>query len=74
MDVKALSATVKRAVKSYGTPGFFKMIRTCMAQDLSWKGPARVWEEALLGMQVEGGAGQEGDEIAPKALANIAAP
>lgn len=74
VDVKALSATVKRAVKSYGTPAFSKMIRTCMAQDLSWKGPARVWEEALLGMQVEGGAGQEGDEIAPKALANIAAP
>lgn len=71
----SFSATVKRAVKAYGTPAFKTMITACMAQDLSWKGPARKWEETLLGLQVEGsGPGQEGEEIAPKAKANIAAP
>lgn len=39
------------------------------------QGPARLWEDALLGLQVEGSsAGQEGEEIAPKAKANVAAP
>ena len=37
VDVEALAATVKKAVTSYGTPAFSKMIRACMAQDLSWK-------------------------------------
>ncbi|KAG0556017.1 hypothetical protein KC19_11G019700 [Ceratodon purpureus] len=74
-DVTRLSDTVKRAIKVYGTPQFKKMIRTCMGQDLSWKGPARVWEDTLLGLQVEGsGPGQEGEEIAPKAKANVASP
>jgi granule-bound starch synthase len=74
-DVASFSATVKRAVKAYGTPAFKTMITACMAQDLSWKGPARKWEETLLGLQVEGsGPGQEGEEIAPKAKANVAAP
>jgi granule-bound starch synthase len=74
-DVALLSATVKKAVEVYGTPKLKTMIRACMAQDLSWKGPAREWEETLLGLQVEGsGPGQEGEEIAPKAKANVAAP
>lgn len=74
-DVELLSTTVKRAVEAYGTPQFKTMIKSCMDQDLSWKGPARRWEEILLGLQVEGsGPGQEGEEIAPKAKANVAAP
>ncbi|KAG0564949.1 hypothetical protein KC19_8G152000 [Ceratodon purpureus] len=74
-DVERLSATVKKAVEAYGTPQFKTMIKSCMDQDLSWKGPARQWEEILLGLQVEGsGPGQEGEEIAPKAKANVAAP
>ncbi|CAM6022266.1 unnamed protein product [Sphagnum balticum] len=74
-DVKALATAVKKALKVYQTPSFKKMIKACMAQDLSWKGPARLWEDALLGLQVEGSsAGQEGEEIAPKAKANVAAP
>lgn len=74
-DVALLSATVKRAAKVYGTPQLKTMITACMKQDLSWKGPARKWEETLLELQVEGsGPGQEGEEIAPKAKANVAAP
>ena len=39
------------------------------------QGPARKWEEALLNLQMDGAsAGEEGDEIAPKAPANIATP
>lgn len=39
------------------------------------QGPARKWEEALLNLQVDGASpGQEGDEIAPKAPANVATP
>lgn len=37
VDVEALAATVKKAVTSYGSPAFSKMIKACMAQDLSWK-------------------------------------
>lgn len=74
-DVEALSTTVKRAVKAYGTPAFAQMIKACMAQDLSWKGPARQWEDVLLGLQVEGSKpGFEGDEIAPLAKENVATP
>ncbi|XP_024402880.1 granule-bound starch synthase 1, chloroplastic/amyloplastic [Physcomitrium patens] len=74
-DAELLSATVKRAVKIYGTAQYKKMIRNCMSQDLSWKDPARKWEDSLLGLQVEGsGPGQEGEEIAPKAKANVATP
>lgn len=73
--MELLSATVKRAVEAHGTPEFKTMIKRCMEQDLSWKGPARQWEETLLGLQVEGsGPGQEGEEIAPRAKANVAAP
>lgn len=74
-DVKLLAATVKRAVKSYGALELKRMIRNCMSQDLSWKGPACRWEETLLGLQVEGSSsGHEGEEVAPKAKSNVAAP
>lgn len=36
-DVSALASTVKRALSTYGTPIFEKMIQNCMAQELSWK-------------------------------------
>ncbi len=36
-DVKALATAVKKALKVYRTPSFKKMIKACMAQDLSWK-------------------------------------
>ncbi|KAH9322110.1 hypothetical protein KI387_016749 [Taxus chinensis] len=74
-DVTAIAKAVKRALKVYGTPAFATMVQNCMDQDLSWKGPARQWEHVLLTLQVAGSeAGEEGDEIAPMALANIATP
>ena len=76
VDVKKLAEGVKRAIRVHGTPAFEQMIQTCMALDLSWKTPARKWEEALLDLQVEGSAAgnADGEEIAPKELLNIAAP
>ncbi|KAL8150325.1 hypothetical protein V2J09_020133 [Rumex salicifolius] len=73
-DVSALATTVKRALKSYGTPAFKEMIQNCMALDLSWKGPSKLWEKLLLSMEVIGEAGNGGEEIAPMAKENIAAP
>ncbi|CAM6105177.1 unnamed protein product [Calypogeia fissa] len=74
-DVEALAATVQRAVDDYGSPEYYNLIKAGMAQDLSWKGPARIWEDVLLSLNVEGSeAGQEGDEIAPMAKANVATP
>ncbi|XP_002974509.2 granule-bound starch synthase 1b, chloroplastic/amyloplastic [Selaginella moellendorffii] len=75
LDVVALAATVKRATRAYKTPSFRTMIQACMSQDLSWKGPARRWEEVLLNLGVEGSRpGQEGEEIAPQAKYNLATP
>ncbi|KAM7472355.1 hypothetical protein LguiA_010538 [Lonicera macranthoides] len=74
-DVTAVTKTVKRALATYGTPALTEMIQNCMAQDLSWKGPAKKWEEMLLGLGVEGSeAGINGEEIAPLAKENIATP
>ncbi|RLM85105.1 granule-bound starch synthase 1b, chloroplastic/amyloplastic [Panicum miliaceum] len=74
-DVAAVASTVTRALKQYDTPAFHEMIQNCMTQDLSWKGPAKKWEEVLLGLGVEGSeAGIEGEEIAPLAKANVATP
>ncbi|XXG76215.1 hypothetical protein AAC387_Pa08g0617 [Persea americana] len=74
-DVEAVAATIKRALNVYGTPAFTEMINNCMAQDLSWKGPAKEWEEALLSLEVEGSEpGIEGEEIAPLAKENVATP
>ncbi|KAL3685048.1 hypothetical protein R1sor_003070 [Riccia sorocarpa] len=74
-DVAVLTKTVKRAVGEYGTPEYVSLIKNGMAQDLSWKGPARIWEEVLLNLGVEGSSpGEEGDEIAPLAKANVATP
>ncbi|KAF8655153.1 hypothetical protein HU200_061290 [Digitaria exilis] len=74
-DVTAVATTVTRALKQYDTPAFHEMVQNCMGQDLSWKGPAKKWEEVLLGLGVEGSqAGIEGEEIAPLAKENVATP
>ncbi|XP_039134840.1 granule-bound starch synthase 1b, chloroplastic/amyloplastic [Dioscorea cayenensis subsp. rotundata] len=72
-DVTAIISTVKRALKDYGTPAFKKMVLNCMAQDLSWEGPAKKWEEALLNLKVVvGEPGIEVEEIASLAKENVA--
>ncbi|KAK3007528.1 hypothetical protein RJ639_013236 [Escallonia herrerae] len=74
-DVTAIATTVKRALATYGTPVLAEMIQNCMAQELSWKGPAKKWEEALLSLGVAGSEpGIEGEEIAPLAKENVATP
>ena len=74
-DVTAIASNVKRALQLYDTPAFHGMVQNCMAQDLSWKEPAKKWEEVLLGLGVEGSQpGIEGEEIAPLAKENVAAP
>nr|ARA71548.1 starch synthase [Eleusine coracana] len=74
-DVKKVTTTLKRAIKVVGTPAYNEMVRNCMTQDLSWKGPAKNWENVLLSMGVAGSEpGIEGEEIAPLARENVAAP
>lgn len=75
-DVTAVASAVTRALKQYDTPAFHEMVQNCMAQDLSWKGPAKKWEEVLLGLGVEGSrAGiDDAEEIAPLAKENVATP
>ncbi|GAB2300802.1 hypothetical protein Dimus_034836 [Dionaea muscipula] len=74
-DVTALATAVKRALATYGTPALKEMIQNCMAQDLSWKGPAKLWEKLLLSLEVAGSeTGIEGEEIAPLAKANVPTP
>ncbi|MED6196099.1 hypothetical protein PIB30_044082 [Stylosanthes scabra] len=74
-DVDAIAKTVKEALAVYGTTAFTEMIKNCMAQDLSWKGPAKKWEEVLLSLGVPGSEpGIDGEEIAPQAKENVAAP
>uniref|UniRef100_A0A7N0UGN2 Granule-bound starch synthase 1, chloroplastic/amyloplastic n=1 Tax=Kalanchoe fedtschenkoi TaxID=63787 RepID=A0A7N0UGN2_KALFE len=74
-DVSALAATVKRALATYGTPAFKEMIQNCMAQELSWKEPAKLWDKLLLSLNVDGSEpGIEGEEIAPLARENVATP
>ncbi|CAN1299565.1 Granule-bound starch synthase 1, chloroplastic/amyloplastic, partial [Linum perenne] len=74
-DVAKIVAAVPRVIATYGTPALKEMIQNGMAQDLSWKGPARLWEKMLLGLEAAGSeAGVEGDEIAPLAKENVATP
>nr|ABU98330.1 granule-bound starch synthase I [Austrostipa aristiglumis] len=74
-DVQKVGTTLKRAIKVVGTPAYHEMVRNCMAQDLSWKGPAKNWEDVLLGLGVAGSEpGIIGEEIAPLAKENVAAP
>ncbi|KAE9595842.1 hypothetical protein Lal_00031022 [Lupinus albus] len=74
-DVDALAKTVKRALAVHGTPAFREIIKNCMAQDLSWKGPAKKWEEVLLSLGVPGSEpGIDGEEIIPQVKENVATP
>ncbi|KAI8569921.1 hypothetical protein RHMOL_Rhmol02G0315400 [Rhododendron molle] len=74
-DVAAIATTVKRVLATYGTPALIEMIQNCMAQDLSWKGPAKKWEQLLLGLEVaDSEPGIDGEEIAPQAKENVATP
>ncbi|PON75525.1 Glycogen synthase [Parasponia andersonii] len=74
-DVQSVATNVIRALSTYGSLALTEMIKNCMAQDLSWKGPAKQWEEVLLSLGVAGSeAGTDGEEIAPLAKENVAAP
>ncbi|KMS96299.1 hypothetical protein BVRB_000130 [Beta vulgaris subsp. vulgaris] len=74
-DLAAVVTTVKRALATYGTPALREMISNCMAQDFSWKEPAKKWENLLLSLEVAGSRpGIEGIEITPLARENIATP
>nr|XP_015866198.2 granule-bound starch synthase 1, chloroplastic/amyloplastic-like [Ziziphus jujuba var. spinosa]XP_024924147.2 granule-bound starch synthase 1, chloroplastic/amyloplastic-like [Ziziphus jujuba var. spinosa] len=74
-DVTAVATTVNRALATYGTHALKEMIQNCMAQDFSWKGPAKLWEKMLLSLEVAGSEpGIEGEEIAPRAKENVATP
>lgn len=74
-DVEKLATTVNRALKTYGTQAMQEIIQNCMAQDFSWKGPAKLWENALLSLEVAGNEpGIDGEEIAPLAKENVATP
>ncbi|XP_021857321.2 granule-bound starch synthase 1, chloroplastic/amyloplastic [Spinacia oleracea] len=74
-DLQAVVTTVKKAVATYGTPTLKEMILNCMAQDFSWKEPAKKWENLLLSLEVSGSRpGFEGIETTPLAVENIANP
>ncbi|KAF3789416.1 Granule-bound starch synthase 1 [Nymphaea thermarum] len=74
-DIGALVNSVRRSLAIYRTPAHEEMIQNCMAQDFSWKGPSRKWEETLLNLGVPGSQpGFEGEEISPRAEHNIARP
>ncbi|KAL7003777.1 NDP-glucose--starch glucosyltransferase [Sarracenia purpurea var. burkii] len=75
VDVEAVATTVKRALKTYGTSALAEMIQNCMAQELSWKEPAKKWEKLLLGLEVAGSEQDtDGEEIAALAKENVATP
>ncbi|XP_061996061.1 granule-bound starch synthase 1, chloroplastic/amyloplastic-like [Rosa rugosa] len=77
VDVQAVATTVTRALRTYGTPAFAEIIKNCMSQDFSWKGPAKKWEEVLLSLGVadsEPGLDGDGEEIAPLSKENVATP
>ncbi|KAL2458340.1 Granule-bound starch synthase 1 [Forsythia ovata] len=74
-DVLKIVVAVGRALAVYGTFAFREMIKNCMSQDLSWKGPAKNWELMLLSLGAANSEpGVEGEEIAPLSKENIATP
>ncbi|WRX18902.1 Glycosyl transferase [Theobroma cacao] len=74
-DVDKVARSIKRALATYGTQALKEMIQNCMAQDLSWKGPSKLWEKMLLSLEVAGSEpGIEGEEIAPLAKENVPTP
>ncbi|KAL5972888.1 hypothetical protein ACLOJK_039694 [Asimina triloba] len=40
-DTAVIASTVRRALSVYGTGAHREIVKNCMAQDLSWKGPAK---------------------------------
>ncbi|KAL2902969.1 Granule-bound starch synthase 1 chloroplastic/amyloplastic [Bienertia sinuspersici] len=73
-DVTALATTVKGALKTYDTPSMKEMIQNCMAQDVSWKEPAKLWEKLLLTLDVPGSEpGVDAEEGATPAKEKVAA-
>ncbi|GBG90437.1 hypothetical protein CBR_g50684 [Chara braunii] len=63
--VKAV-AGLKRAIQMFSTPHFRDMVVAAMSQDLSWKGPARAWEQALLNLLKDARKeGRETTEVFP---------
>lgn len=50
-DAEAVAATMTSAAQVYGTPAFTAMREACIAQDLSWKEPAKKWEAVLTEMK-----------------------
>ncbi|QHN97299.1 Granule-bound starch synthase 1 [Arachis hypogaea] len=74
-DVEKLTSTVIRALTTFGTPVWKEIVQNCMAQDFSWKEPAKLWEKMLLSLGVAGSEpGIEGEEIAPLAKENLPTP
>lgn len=74
-DVASVATTIKRALRTYGTPAIIEMIQSCMAQDLSWKVPSKLWEEVLLNLEVTGSEpGIDGEEINSLAKENVPTP
>ncbi|KAG7035523.1 Granule-bound starch synthase 1, chloroplastic/amyloplastic, partial [Cucurbita argyrosperma subsp. argyrosperma] len=74
-DAAAIGKTVLRALALYGSAALEEMRQNCMAQDFSWKGPAKLWEKLLLSLGVDSSQpGIEGEEIAPLARENVATP
>ncbi|KAJ8764944.1 hypothetical protein K2173_010409 [Erythroxylum novogranatense] len=74
-DVAATVRTVIKALATYGTNALKEMVQNCMAQDLSWKEPSKLWEKQLLELGVAGSeAGLEREEVGPLAKENDAAP
>ncbi|XP_022856059.1 granule-bound starch synthase 1, chloroplastic/amyloplastic-like [Olea europaea var. sylvestris] len=74
-DVLKIVAGVGRALAVYGTLALREMIKNCMSQDLSWKGPAKNWEQVLLSLGAASSEpGTEGEEIAPLSKENVATP
>ena len=46
-DVEAMVETCVAAAADFGTPAYTKMVKTFIAQDLTWKEPAKKWEALL---------------------------
>ncbi|GBG91014.1 hypothetical protein CBR_g51672 [Chara braunii] len=57
-DAAKVVAGLERAAGIYGTTWYRSMVLTAMSQDLSWRGPARAWEQAMLTLRQEGRSGE----------------
>ncbi|GBG82693.1 hypothetical protein CBR_g36223 [Chara braunii] len=63
-DIAKVVRGLTRGMEVYRDPSRFRsMILACMSQDLSWKGPARAWEQALLKLYTENSRGIETGKV-----------